>query len=134
MKYLKRFESNLTIEGDKDLMDFHFGLSTDDIMNWCQDYLDEYSYDFKSVVKINRQKKTELSFTICFISDGKISNLIDGIKKEDFKQLIRFLNERLREYKLRIGGYRVFHDFEGFHICGIESNGIVITLELSKSK
>lgn len=44
MKYLKKYESNLTIEGDSDLLDFHFGLEAQDIKNWSKRNLERIEF------------------------------------------------------------------------------------------
>ena len=138
MKYLKKYESNLTIEGDSDLLDFHFGLEAQDIKDWCQDYLDDHNYDFKFVVKVLRG---DLKFRICFISNddnskSSVQKLTNNITSHDFVKLINFLKQRLSPYNLTIDReYRVFLDFESQNICNLNNRtGILIKLKLLPKK
>jgi hypothetical protein len=90
-------EANKTEPHEENLLGKYFDLSSEEIQDWIQDFLDEYNeLDFEvSVVNPN-------FFTINFFEVDAMERRIQGnITKEKYpfpEDLLQFLEDRLKEY------------------------------------
>jgi hypothetical protein len=103
IKQFKLFELNTTENKEERLLNLYFGIESDDIQDWFQDLLDDWSYlNFEiEVIDIDY-------FSIFFKDEIAIKDRIPGNIDKNSHHIsddyINFINSRLIEYELKIVG------------------------------
>jgi hypothetical protein len=95
-KWQSFLEANYTTPNEEDLLQKYFDITSDDIKDWCQDFLDESELDFEAnVVNDNL-------FIINFFDvDSESPRVRKTITKEKYpfpEDILQFLKDRLKDY------------------------------------
>lgn len=106
---IKRIESiteskNQTNPSYEEGLEKHFNLSSDEIQNWCQDFLDEYPELLFEISVANHNY-----FTIYFFLTGDQTHYIKEEKYPFPDDVLSFLKERLKAHHCYIEEDKVHH-------------------------
>ena len=95
-KWESFLEANYTSPNEEDLLQKYFDITSDDIKDWCQDFLDESELDFEANV-VNEN----LLIINFFDVDSESRRIRATITKEKYpfpEDVLQFLKDRFKAY------------------------------------
>jgi hypothetical protein len=112
IKYYNLFESNITANSEEELLQKYFGLTSEEVKDWFQDLLDEWTeLDFQ--IEVITDKKFGITFLDLESTNNYKIGKVNKSKHIISPEFIQYISNRLEEYDCYIvkqDGDYVFYD------------------------